>query len=708
MPRRGPILEITDGTIQNTINLIHPGKGYHLCDWSPSRPDIEYQTNKNWFSGHETPASMALKPTVESFTFTANRKSQDDLIELEAKFNRILIMAARFWTGDRNIKRPFYIRAKAKDETYERYTTISATKLHGSGNPFASPFSSRKPAEQDLTVVIVHNGWRDAPPGEAFDITGNLGNEMYSPIHEAVFGVSDWSHLGFAGYEKPPTKTYEVILANYLSYRNISHIFHGAQPQNMQDWENVTEYPVVIYDPGYGYAYFGSVDDTSFNHEYQIFTNLVFNLEDTAPMTAAYWEYLDGTIWKPLQNVRGGADHLQRSGMVLWDIPLENWYEGEVHSLTGYWVRMSTVDFFISQSGYPVYSAAMPYMDVRNETPADNGFSLDFSLVTVPGIYLDDIGSLLPHPNRFIIGAREINGIDENFLSYFSPGLNGSHAGIYFEPGTRAVIEEDYLSYCNRVLKEDFPPVYLPSSILDMGSMSIDAGAAAASIGKFRVFARMRSVGGRIERGELDFWLDVSDSGGESEFVTVSTKRVSDVFNDDAITVLDLGSLTLGVHTQAGFGNVHGAIEQIVHMKYRLNENPSPASGLILYDLVFIPQDMWFADISASRGLATGDDELIVSSATAPSQMVSYIRDATNHDVRQSTLVTPGLPVSFFTNNGVRFYITMLDDTLASGSSLESHRARLETSFQYFVSNGFMQQTNNFLSARGRQGFVPE
>lgn len=177
------ILDITDGTVENTVKLVSRNKGYWLSDWRPQRPELQLGIDTNWFTGMDIPSWVIKKSTIDTFTMKANAHSQDSLIELEQKLNWILKRAIRYWTGDPVVKRPFYIKAKSHLETNARYAVILSAQLHDSGNPFAQPFTNPTlPAEENLIVPITHGPWLEAPPDAPVDALLSLYSQHQTVI----------------------------------------------------------------------------------------------------------------------------------------------------------------------------------------------------------------------------------------------------------------------------------------------------------------------------------------------------------------------------------------------------------------------------------------------------------------------------------------------------------------------------------------------
>lgn len=706
------ILEITDGTAENTINLIAPVVGYHLKSWRQARPDITLSTSKNWFSGYERPVSYTLGSHIEPFVFAANAKDIDTLDDLEAKFNRILLMAIGYWT-DQNITRPFYLRVKNRDQSSIRYGTIIGATLHGSGNPFASPLFTTRPADDELSVAIKHSGWRDYPPGQSKDITSDLYSQMSSQIH---------TPFSFGVLQGNPVSTNEIHIANYYSQANISHIFRGGNAVNLQNHEYQDEFDkLLIYKPSDGYTYFGTAPGPLNTHT--LFNNIVFNLWPFAGINGNEftWEISVGTgAWLELHDVWGNMNLSPNSpvSMVTWK-PMYSWETDVVNGVDAYWVRMSLGSEDVYQVGYKPFAASWPYIDVSNDEPGDAGVLLDIAVtpgVTTPGS-LDpgDFTEDQPVFNRMVVGAREVTSENLKFIPYISPGLATlTSFGITWD-ATRWV--EDHSAYGMICVQYPVTAFSSETPSFSMTEFSINYSVAPAYSGRFRVFLRLASGKAVLEEGLISFWLEILDVGGSDSKITKSTRRMTDALSYDHVTVLDLGSITLGTDRKSGFGIISsGAVEQTVKIMAKVHDDITLAEWINIYDLVIIPQDMWYADVQITGAISSPDNEIILSSATVPGDLVSAVRNNDTLAIQQTPTVSPGMPLSFLTHENIRLYFSTFNDWYVSNDTdyddpgyinpVGVTRPRLYTSFNDFLRNGSFAKVAKFLGGRGTKGTI--
>lgn len=702
------ILKITDGTPQNTIDCLARGLGYHLKSWGQSVPDISVEMGTNWFTGDQRPVSKTVSMFVEPMTFAANASSANGLVSLEGRFRNLLVMATNYWINGSGVTRPFYLIVKNDDETYPRYATILAAKLHGSGNPFAQPFFNQKPADDDLAIAITHSGWRDFPPGQAKIVTDVAKSKMDSFLEPLTYGVA----------EDYPALNNEIVVANYFSNSNITHIFRGG---NAVNWRNYSftdnDDELLIYTPTDGYVYFGARIQLGDNHEQ--FTNLVFNLSSAAQTGGDdfVWEIsaaFDGWIPLDSDNIWGNIalDPSVDPPMITW-VQQPSWAPHTINGIYGYWIRMSAGTEDVYQVGYHVHSASWPYIDIVNDNQDDAGIDLD--LAVIPAIDPPPSPETEQPPmNRIIVSALPLNDDTQKFIPYISPGLhNVVDSGITWYQ-TYQVIEDEFTHYGLKGIKRDVSNDTSPYPVPPIFTgFKIDYSVAPAYVGRHRAFLRLAPGKSGIEEGMVYFWLEIRDVGGSESTVKKITRKVTDGMSPNYVTVLDLGPITLGSDRRSGFGLTNGAVEQNIFIRYDYDGDISIAEWINFYDLVLMPQDTWYADISISGALQDLDDELVLSSAITPMPFNSIVRDRVSQTIVQTPSVSPGLPLRFETSGDYRFFFMMLDDWYVTNSPdyLEASeqtvgvtRARLRTSFNHFLRNGQIAKANRYFGGRGNRG----
>lgn len=360
------VLKITDGTPVNTMDLLSPRLGYILCDWRPSRPEFDLTNDHNWFSGVETPAFLTQKPAIDVFTFNARHTDVDQLIEDEKKLSRILYFASLYWTGERSVRRPFYIIAKSKKETKYRYATIFSTQLHDDSNPYSSPFFSRKPASTGLTVPISHGPWLDYIPG---------GDGL--PMYENV--TSYINHT----YEPPNATNFlnddmRIMLPNFVSHNAITHIFRGGDEPNMIDQAQDIGYDLFVTGGSSSYTYIGmEISEEAYVSFKSAWPGLTMNITTSAayaPTVGSFFQwqvYLEtgpGVYSWVTIDVDDGTEEFSQPGTVIFDPSSYGsgkyfWGWAQFNDIGGYWVRVRPWGLFTS----------VPAVSVRHPTAVTTG-----------------------------------------------------------------------------------------------------------------------------------------------------------------------------------------------------------------------------------------------------------------------------------------------------------------------------------------------
>jgi len=307
----GAILEFTDGTALNTIDLLGRYNGYLLCDWRPSRPEFEHILNRNFLTGTETPAMVIQKPAIDTFTFSARNGSADDLIDDEQKMSRILYLASLYWTRSRGVPNPYYIKAKNRNESGIRYAAMFTTQLHDSGNPYATPFFNNIATDTDLVVPVTHGSWLDYPPGTGgFNMEANLMSMIQSEItdrYRGIVGSEDGSR---------------ILLANMLSHVVLDSIYRGDGVDVMSSGSFV--YDLFTTDVSQYTTFAIRYYDNKFILKENGLVGIQFNITKPANAVSGFkWQVLVEsfglTSWEPL-DVIDGTNNFTKSGSVLFDM----------------------------------------------------------------------------------------------------------------------------------------------------------------------------------------------------------------------------------------------------------------------------------------------------------------------------------------------------------------------------------------------------
>lgn len=331
------ILEITDGTPVNTVDLLSPRFGYILCDWRPARPPLEFVQNRNQFTGIQTPAVVVQGETVESMTFNARHSNTDELILDEQRLNRVLKMASLYWTKDRAVTRPFYIRAKNKKETGIRYAAIFSAQMHDDSNPYAAPFFQRKPASQNLVVPLSRGDWLDHIPGAG-------GLNMLENVSSTLSGSLAFKNRGTWLLNDDA----RIFLTNSLTHAALTDIFAGANPQNLLGLPEFDGFNLFDTSVAGEFTYFGlHVNPSNPYLSKKGWQGIWFNITTPSSLSAGTfkWEiYLETNIdfyeWLEVE-VTDGTDGFTVPGTVLFNDFNYNWGNTTINNTPGQWCRVS-------------------------------------------------------------------------------------------------------------------------------------------------------------------------------------------------------------------------------------------------------------------------------------------------------------------------------------------------------------------------------
>lgn len=162
-----PTLIITDGTPENTVNLLAL-HGWLLKDWNPSVPEPKgggVFRNSPLTDGRKL-VFRKLDNVIDTFNLVGNEGSQNDLIASIQKLQRLLEKAVSYWTTDWQ-NEPVWMEAKATRENSPRYAVIVDYRLTGFGNPYKMPFfNSCDETATEAILALEHTIWQETKPGD--------------------------------------------------------------------------------------------------------------------------------------------------------------------------------------------------------------------------------------------------------------------------------------------------------------------------------------------------------------------------------------------------------------------------------------------------------------------------------------------------------------------------------------------------------------
>ena len=163
-----PILEITDGTPANTLNLLDPKAGFHLKEWPISIPSA-----KDGGVYESSPMQDGQMLKIRKFTsgfqsieLMARERGQNELIAYIRKLFGLLNAAVEYHTSSWATT-PVYLKVRAPEETTTSYALIKNWQSDVIGNFFAQPLFSgggMRVADK-LNIMLEHDFPQDTPPG---------------------------------------------------------------------------------------------------------------------------------------------------------------------------------------------------------------------------------------------------------------------------------------------------------------------------------------------------------------------------------------------------------------------------------------------------------------------------------------------------------------------------------------------------------------
>lgn len=338
------------------------------------------------------------------------------------------------------------------------------------------------------------------------------------------------------------------------------------------------------------------------------------------------------------------------------------------------------------------------YVDNKLLYPGDNGVYLKFKFQPI-GIPWGQAA-----PNKMYIGARSLVGDEsERFVPYI-PVYNktsGNPSGVGVgRSGNTSDIVENVKSYTGYVYERIMDPVEDPAVGEEEIFVSFYFGPSAYKRyrGSYRVFMRVTSDTA-MWKGHVYFSAGIKSV--TPTFGTTSalnrTRRVSDALNPNFVTLLDLGSITIG-------GDL--AITQNLDVFWKINGSKL-SQKIWMYDLVLIPQDEWFTEISfqnynfqygqvheLSVGSITYDGRVEAEITKSPEGVPGFLPIV---EAKPSTI--PGKPLATL-GKDMRF--TILSSRYDSNTPIYIPEYPVQYSdFTIFYELSGVSKVNRFFSFRG-------
>lgn len=212
------LLQITDGTLANTIDLIDENSGLMLSSWRPRAPQYKdggvFQNSL--ISEGRRLVHAVLDDVVETMELKARNENPDAVILDMLKLRRLIKQAAEYWTEEWN-GTFVYLVARAYGETNTRYAILSLSEIVDDENPYGDTFLQLGGgAVQNNIVLSLNRGqWRSQPPGQSDTIQASATGTYFdtdTTETEAIDGDDDdiWHPLDPRTAGAPATTTLRI------------------------------------------------------------------------------------------------------------------------------------------------------------------------------------------------------------------------------------------------------------------------------------------------------------------------------------------------------------------------------------------------------------------------------------------------------------------------------------------------------------------
>lgn len=683
------IVQITDGTWENTVNFLGPTAGYILCDWRPARPGLKYTYKVDPSSGVSRPHGWGMDAPVESFTLTARDSSPGATIAHERKLTRILLAAVHYWTDPTPGSAPYYLAVRAQGEAIIRYATIFDVQFHDSGNPFAQPFASNSKhrASTDLTLALTHDLFSPLVPGTT---KAPLAYAYISDPYEGK-GISGIHPDNAFNTNQTPSNSDDysfVGIANHGAINKFDNIFLPTGQDMVNDV--MPSNPVLFPAGGDGWTYFGIAGNTSEYVNQHKFLNIVIIPSSISTGSAVTWhaQYYAFELggWVNIE-VRDTTAGMTKPGILSFISP-PAWSPTTVNSVEGMYVRVRRATGLASRTYVQMmpYPASWNFATIPASAKGDMGVRVDFRFTQSSWTEPVD-GTLIEQhaaSNRVMIGTSRkriishitpqyhdaplANGatwnlrkpVDNLFITNFDLSLYTPYfRTLYFKPAPNTQLQ---------LLGGDYFRSVAQVTFTDDGNNMYS--------GNFRAFLRWYPAnwshggvfsGSPIEGPDCDWraqigyrkgnWVSgsVPDINDDLEiFHTTPTRQFTRV--RPRMYGVDLGVITLGDPNYTGSGNIN--MYQTIDIQWRPKNVRAVSYMYRIADLVLIPVDDYFMEIEVPNVLVHGntsdyDRDIIVNSASSLGKLEGYVGDHTDDvygspQFKQGNLAFPvGSPMYF-------------------------------------------------------------
>lgn len=622
------ICKITDGTPANTVNMVSPGRGLHICEWTQSPQEIQYQTIMTG-SGKEIPVNVLIGNGEQQITYRITGENQDDVIDFWRKLRAIGMRATRVLRPGgvqafgANVESPVYIQIKASRESNTAYAPVYAIETPGF-NWVGMGFLDTSPFTDEMSVVIRHGDWSNVPPGQTYAVpvqttTYMAGNWTSPPASTAV-------NMAVVGNRECTSEPYWAFLSTT-----------GAI-DNTTSNENDGPYPIVLMENGKYLMICTRLNIDDDVTGTRSLANLQFSLSQQGSGTySLVWEYWNDSSWQPLPDVVDETENLQQSGGVYFRIP-HDWY-------APYWIRCRKSSGIILNrpfGAYSIHSANHNYLHI----PAQGGdldtlWQIEMSNPSTPETEDPTNPRII---NELMMGVKSAGRGGGFFRSMVVPDddnfTEASGTGL-----TSLSKQADTVG--GYVANFVVPGIYIAGTIQRALALKFDANhIAAAYSGTYRCLLSLSlgTIGADdISRGTFQWRavvLEGKDWYGDKLQVYDTSDWASDfITSPPTVTLLDVGNITLPMHNASGGkGDFYLGVDTLLTGTWSEATN----RNVWIHAIILIPADESFVHITAPKYLYfVGDVRLKTRSAEQIGGVDAHLVDETSNDRVQTLLSAP-------------------------------------------------------------------
>lgn len=565
-------LIITDGT--EAVSLLDRRFGFKLRDWRPTV--VDYKGGGVFRSSSLSPGSRlvhgVLDDVDEAFEVAGRQASPDIMAGASQRLLRLLQKANTYWTTPWQDD-PVWVYARGRGMTSGQYGLIKKAQIPELANPFFSPFIQAQglAALETFNILIRRDQWQLEEPG-----TGT------------ALPVTATNRAGSRGQADGIT-TQDIFGGPRRFEGNVDNVYRFDSSLAAWSANIVTSAPVDLFPAGPGLndaLFIGSTGTPE-----GPFCNLIFNLIAGAGTYTLAWEYWNGGTWAALPNFLDRTDRLRNAGRVgaFWSFPT-NWavgnlqtiFGGSAPNVAGFWVRVR-ISAFTSMSTIPrqTTGTANGAIYIVNW----NGFALDDLDVPgdLPALFrleiLDQTGSapLSTTPDDVRVAlrsvSRDVNGTFDPIHNWSQESFTGWTCSASAPAAFAVEVEVP----AGEVIQ------WAPGGAVanaERGQFFVGSGSALDYYGRFRIFLRIRQVGGLAGDFSVQLRANMFGVGVQSSDL-IPTPLINEFI-----------ALDMGVYTIPGTDQVSRS-DALFGMFFEAWAESAAAGTLQFVDLILWPVDEW-------------------------------------------------------------------------------------------------------------------